>query len=331
MKNKFNEIDKSLYSEKSLYLLNIRELRDLGRKFGVPSPTTMKKGDLIDYILKVVYGEIETPVRNSFGRPSVREFDMSKYVDKIKKYSDITDELKTISLEDFGTMKVSSFKDIYEDDNIETRVFCEEDGKFYLKVREFVKSKDDIEISSELVKKFNLEPLDVVEISISEDMFKVISINGIKIKVNFDAIDVCGTKLHAGISRDFYLGTKEEIREEIEKLAANCARNEIKCFIFASKNLTIPSAECVWYSDDEEYSKIYKKLVYFIGLCEKAVLDGGDFVIAIENADDIEEMLACFETDVADRARRFVNASLPKFALLGNALLLFRCESEISY
>ena len=41
--NKKNNIDKVLYSESSLGLLNIKELRDMGRKFGMPSPTTMKK------------------------------------------------------------------------------------------------------------------------------------------------------------------------------------------------------------------------------------------------------------------------------------------------
>ena len=50
-----NNIDTTLYNEKSLYLLNIRELRDMGRKFGVPSPTTLKKQDLVEYILKIVY------------------------------------------------------------------------------------------------------------------------------------------------------------------------------------------------------------------------------------------------------------------------------------
>ena len=79
-----NNIDKNLYNEKSLYLLNIRELRDMGRKFGVPSPTTMKKQDLVDYILKIVYGEINPPIRSSCGRPNSREFDMNRYVDKIK-------------------------------------------------------------------------------------------------------------------------------------------------------------------------------------------------------------------------------------------------------
>ena len=73
---KEKKIDENLYNEKSLYLLNIKELRDLGRKIGVPAPATLKKQDLVDYILKIVYGEVDTPKRSSFGRPNVREVDM---------------------------------------------------------------------------------------------------------------------------------------------------------------------------------------------------------------------------------------------------------------
>jgi len=89
-----NHIDQMLYNSKSLGLLNIRELRDMGRKFGVPSPTTLKKDKLIEYILKIVYGEVATPSRSNYGRPSTRDFDMPKYIEKIKKlipFSQIND------------------------------------------------------------------------------------------------------------------------------------------------------------------------------------------------------------------------------------------------
>ena len=82
---KEKRIDENLYNEKSLYLLNIKELRDLGRKIGVPAPATLKKQDLVDYILKIVYGEIDAPKRSSYGRPNVREVDMGQYLAKIKK------------------------------------------------------------------------------------------------------------------------------------------------------------------------------------------------------------------------------------------------------
>ena len=329
MKN--NDIDKSLYSEKSLFLLNIKELRDLGRKFGVPSPTTKKKKELVDYILNVVYGNIQTPVIGSYGRPSKREFDMDKYLDKIKKKSDISNELKNISLKDFGTMKIANFKDVLESEIIETRVFYEDKGKFFLRVREFVASNDDIEISEDIVKRFKLEMFDVVEISKTEDMFKIISINGIKVKTEFEKIDVCGTTLHPGVSRDFYLSTKEEIREKIEKLSSDCEKNDVKFIVFTTKPLEGKTTEFVEYSVKEESSKIYKKLVYLIGLCEKAVFDGLDFIVAIENADYIEKLFNSFEKDISDRIKKYVEQTLPKFASLGNVLILFRHENEVEY
>ena len=42
------------------------------------------KQDLIEYILKIVYGEV-APTRSNYGRPNVRDFDMDSYVKKIKK------------------------------------------------------------------------------------------------------------------------------------------------------------------------------------------------------------------------------------------------------
>ena len=46
-------LDKNLYNEQNLNLLNIRELRLIGRKLGVPAPATLKKQALVEYILKV--------------------------------------------------------------------------------------------------------------------------------------------------------------------------------------------------------------------------------------------------------------------------------------
>ena len=80
----------NLYNERNLFLLNIRELRDIGRKLGVVSPTTMKKEVLVDSILKIIYGEVKTEVRSAYGRPSVREFDINHYLEKIKKRSQLS-------------------------------------------------------------------------------------------------------------------------------------------------------------------------------------------------------------------------------------------------
>lgn len=328
---KSNEIDKSLYSEKSLFLLNIRELRDLGRKFGVPSPTTKKKQELVDYILNVVYGKVQTPVRNSYGRPSTREFDISKCLDKIKKKSDISDELKNVSLKDLGTQKLASFQDISEQDEIETKVFFEGDDGYYLRTREFIVSEGDIKVSEEIVKKFNLENLDVIEITRNGDMFKIISINGIKTRTGFEKIEVCGTRLHSGISRDFYLSTKEEVSEKLNKLSTDCENCGIKLLVFSTKKYGEKTTESIIYNLEEGSSKVYKNLIFFIGECEKAIFEGQDFIVAIENADDLDFMLGGFEKDVSERIKKYLQTALPRFASLGNILIMFKCERELDY
>lgn len=328
---KNSEIDKSLYSEKSLYLLNIRELRDLGRKFGVPAPTTLKKKELVDYILKVVYGQVSVPIRSSFGRPSVREFDMDKYVSKIKKNSEISSELKGVKLKNFGTMKVAEPKERYIENEIETRAFCRDGEKCYLRVREFVASPDDIEISPELVEKFRLEDFDVVEITRNGDMFKIISVNGIKRRTCFDKISVDGTKLRSGKTQDFYLSTKEEMKDTLESLSRECGESEIKLIALTREMLTGKTTQCVLYDEDEGSSKIYKKFVYLIGLCEKAVFEGQDFVLAIEDADVVEENLEYFEKDVSLRIKKYIQNSIPKFSSLGNVVLFLRLEREVNY
>ena len=122
-------IDENLYNEKSLYLLNIKELRDLGRKIGVPAPATLKKQDLVDYILKIVYGEIDAPKRSSYGRPNVREVDMNQYLTKIMK--------KTFNnLSSFTKEAISNLGYQFEDELVITRVI-NTNGKNSIKSYQF--------------------------------------------------------------------------------------------------------------------------------------------------------------------------------------------------
>ena len=182
-----NNIDTTLYNEKSLYLLNIRELRDMGRKFGVPSPTTLKKQDLVEYILKIVYGEA-SPQRSNYGRPNVREFEMNKCLNKIKKNADIADELLRLKLDKFSSvadLKVAMPKEEQNLDNIKALVYIEEDEKCLLKKHAFVSSKNDIEIEKSLAESLNLVDYDVIEARVKGELFKIITINGNRINDKF--------------------------------------------------------------------------------------------------------------------------------------------------
>lgn len=324
-------VDESLYSEKSLFLLNIKELRDLGRKFGVPSPTTMKKKELVDYILKVVYGEITAPIKNSYGRPSVREFDLDKCIEKIKKNVDVSDELKTATLENFGTMKVASYKEVPETGEIETRVYFTDGNKCYLRVRQFVESKGDIEIPQETANKFHLQNFDVVEVIVSDDMFKIVSINAKKIETKFDKLFVDKNKITSGVTRDFYLRTKEKVKQEIEELSKSCEVENIKLIVVGRNKYAGKNTDSITYSPNEDKSSLYKKLIQVVGFGEKAVFEGHDFVLAIEDADEFEEIANSFDKDISSRVKKYIRTALPKFTFLGNSVLLFRVETENHY
>ena len=66
-------LENNMFTRDDLLSQGIYELRKLGREVGVPSPTTLKKEQLVEAILAVIYGE--KPKRNvgkGRGRP-VRE------------------------------------------------------------------------------------------------------------------------------------------------------------------------------------------------------------------------------------------------------------------
>lgn len=325
-----NSIDTTLYNEKSLYLLNIRELRDIGRKFGVPSPTTMKKQDLIEYILKIVYGEAE-PSRSNYGRPNVREFNMEQYVSKIKKNSDLTDELLKVKLDDFdvGVMKLASPKPEETPNNIENRVFIEENGKCYLRVHGFVESEKDIELSQEYAKKFGLENFDIVEARIENNLFKIITINGVSQKGGFD--EFVNEEKTGAQKKVFYVRTKEEKEEKIKEIVEKIDTNCLKLLIFANKKYTEKCTEFVQYDIGEGYSKMYKNFMRFVGLCEKYIYDGEDIVVLLDDAIDIEDMCEAFDAEVNERVRANIKQILNRITALGNLLISFRIEASKDY
>lgn len=325
-----NKIDTTLYNEKSLYLLNIRELRDIGRKFGVPSPTTMKKQDLIEYILKVVYGEI-APTRSNYGRPNVRDFEIDKYIDKIKKNSDLTDELLKIKLDDYSVLdelKVASPKEKPIANNIETKVFVEEDGKYYLKKHAFVASDNDFEIDKNLVEKLSLVDYDVVEARIEGEFFKIITVNGNRINDKFANFVINDHILEAGKHKTFDVSSiaeKESIEKQIHKI---CEARALKLVVFSKKKCTNWCTECVEYDLNAEPSVIYKNFVKFIGICEKLVYNKEDIVIMIDDISLIDEVLDSFDEDVAERAKANTKEKIDTFLALENLLVTFTVQEE---
>lgn len=331
-KNMKENIDQNLFNEKSLHLLNIRDLRDMGRKFGVPSPTTMKKHELVDYILKIVYGEVEIPLRNTCGRPSVREFDMDKCISKIKHTTTSNDAFKYSLERDYGTSMASSNSEQYtQPAEIKIRTYLTEGDDCYLRVKQFLSSPNDIKISKKIADKLKLENFDVLEIEEFDDLFKIITINGIKVQNKFENLECCGSQVTRGNTQNFYLRTKEEVIAEITELEKYCTENNIKIIIFSTNNYSGKNTECVTYSNKEDYSAIYKKFMNFSGLCEEALYNSEDVLIVVENIDDVEKLIFAFDNDISVRIKKHFQNLTTKVVTLGNAFVSFKLENEITY
>ena len=321
-----NNIDTTLYNEKSLYLLNIRELRDMGRKFGVPSPTTLKKQDLVEYILKIVYGEV-APTRSNYGRPNVREFEMDKCLDKIKKNADFADELLKFKLDDFSALadlKVAMPKEKELADNIKTLVYIEEDEKCLLKKHAFVSSKNDIEIEKELAEKLELDDYDVIEARVEGELFKIITINGNRKNNKFKDFVINDNIFEAGKQKTFDVSSDAERETLIKDIQKACEARDLKLVIFANKKCTDWCTKCVEYNLEEDTSVTYKNFMKFMGECEKLIFKGEDIVVLIDEASVVDDVLDSFDDDVNERAKSNVKETFDKILALENLVIAFR-------
>lgn len=332
-KQNIQDLEKSLYSEKSLSLLNIRDLRDMGRKFGVPSPTTKNKKELVDYILKIVYGEVEVPVRSVYGRPSVREFDMDKYLNKIKKNSVIRpDSIRFMLNEQPFESKLASPSEEYDiGELIEQRVFVEEDNKCFLRIHAFVDSEEDIEISKDLAKRYKLENLDMIEIVLNKNTFKIISVNGVKIENKLDGLKVDGEPVKAGESHIFHCSTKEEIEKNITKLKTAIGLQKIKMIAFSPEKYDGEHVQTIEFSDTDGASLVYKKLMQFVGVCEKDALEGENFVMVINRGELIDSLIMNLDEDVLERIKKHLRETILKILSFGNVLYVYNLEKDIIY
>jgi len=186
-----------LYTREDLLNLGIYELRDLGRDVGVHSPTTLKKEALVDNILSIIYGEIPKQViGKTRGRPArKKEKPNNLFVDLIERVKEpdnnayfMGDEGYSYQLKDLLSTKVASFNSTYvnsAEDNagnfLRSGVLCEEGNNFYIRKLKFIKSDDDVEISKNIVKSYNLKENDRIEYLVDneqQELLQVFKVNG---------------------------------------------------------------------------------------------------------------------------------------------------------
>ena len=343
---KDNKIDPLIFNEKSLYCLNIRELRVIGRKLGVNSPTSKKKDELVKCILNNVYGTPDKSPKTLFGRHSTHELDIEKRLDKIRKHTNFEDDLKLskdnndenfyydtynmYSELGFGKVAIQS-SNYVTNESIETRTVCEDDGEFYLRKKSFIKGEDDILISAEIINKYNLIRSDIVEIIFVKPYYKIYSINGIKINKNIGKIYVDNKPLTWGKSMDFYLSTKEELNNCITNLIKDCEEKNIKLITFTKNHYAGDGIVNFNYAENEDKSQVYNKLNNFLSRCEAEINAGNNIIVAIEDYDDVFSIISKLESDICDRAKKHFQDITSMVVTIGNAYLKFNIEDNIVY
>ncbi len=322
----------SIFNEKSLYFLNIKDLRDLGKALNMSSPTTLSKKELIDSILKIIYGK-ELPTGTNYGRPNSRKFNLDKCVEKITNKTDTMNVIFGCETDfdyGFGTMKIASPKEEIVIKNIKTRVFYSEGDVYELRVHQFVPTAEDIKISKQLAEKLNLKPNDVLEVIIEDDNFKIISVNGIGVEDKFEDFLIESEMIKAGKNEDFYVCTKEEKNKIIENISRECLDRNIVLVIFSQKKYTDWCTEHIGYDTGEGYSQMYKNFMKMIGICEKLMFETEDVLLVIDDAKDINDMFDYFDEEIGFRTRNNVDKFKEKFLALQNGMVTIRTiENQI--
>ncbi len=327
-------IDKEIYNKNSLMLLNIRDLRDIGRTFGVPSPTTKSKDELIDYILRIIYGEVKGEERTTRGRPTSRVFDMDKYVTEIKKRSIVKPSMFMYpeGFSDYSFTLAAPKSEYKKSLEILQRVFVIDEGMGYLREHGFVQSDNDLKVQKEISQKFNLQNFDMVEIIKYGSIFKIVSVNGKNIENNLEEFDVGDITLYNGGRQVFHCRTKEEIQQNINQVINNCQNKNIKCLIFADAEKYNFSGEVVAYSEADDSSKIYNKLMQFISQAEKYIYNNEPVVAIICETQTLSKVINSFDEEVAERTKKHLLEKEDLCTSLGNVLLIYSLDkTEIFY
>lgn len=186
------------YTKDELLCLGIYELRDLGRDIGVPSPTTMKKEDLVDMILAIIYGEMpKRKVGKGRGRPARN---------KPKPNRSLIDLVNAVAepsgdgvINDVGAIIYPSASDLYlsskvasptseyiidgseTKSNLQSGIVCVKEDRVYLRKVKYFESKEDVFVSQEMVDDYGLKAGDIVEYLTSNNVCavrQIIKING---------------------------------------------------------------------------------------------------------------------------------------------------------
>lgn len=257
------------YSKEELSKLGIYDLREIGRKIGVQSPTIFKKEQLIEKILEIIYGNVSQKKDGvSRGRPSrTGQKSYQKFIDLIDKIEapKVNSTFITNNDEEFDrsfsylsslSMKVASPSEVYRNDaeeenelTLKKGVVCKSGDSFVVRKLKFIESVYDSRISAEMAEKFGLQEDDLIDyfldeynqvaqiVKVNDKFVSVLQTRSDRLKTSQECVDIELTshlKFHSGNSILIYLPNeveREKLIEEAEIAFLESGHNVVKvCF-----------------------------------------------------------------------------------------------------
>ena len=286
------------YSRDELLALGIYDLRQLGRDVGVCSPTTLKKEQLVDAILEVIYGEApKRRIGKGRGRPTRRADKPSKiFLDLIDRAASPKCETTFIYEDDneylnsgftFASM-VASPSMSYESEEGEGLlkrgvVAVLAGGEYVVRKYRFVASNTETQINSELVAKYNLKDNDIIEY-LEEDnkVVQIVTINGELISAitnceneeqveEIEEVFVGDAKIAFGSSSVIFTDSKEQKNETYNKISLGLEKEGIALVKVCFDSLSPFGQDLISDNKVELYQTVIGDEYESIVMVEKAI------------------------------------------------------------
>lgn len=181
--------------------MNLLELRELARELGIPSPTILKKGELIEQTLGIINGDLEPATKSKRGRPPKQIKGLEGILEALKGEDKVESEYQTPMApkvkDNIPKFDEENEQDILseKDDSLAERegvLEIHNDGYGFLRANNYEPGEHDVYISNPQIKRFSLKRGDLVRGKVKnvtnnryDAIIKIISVNGIPVE-NFN-------------------------------------------------------------------------------------------------------------------------------------------------
>ncbi len=292
--------------------LGIHDLRNYARSQGVKSPTTLKKDDLIDTIIKVKNKEIEPSTSKMGRRPKVLANFSFSQINKDETFSGIY-EINTPTF-DFDSPIITREGQI--------KFVC--NSAPILRIKEDTGRVLNIPMSPTLLMKYNLKKDDVILTNLrpmansySYTIDSIVQVNGIDINEynrdkfydinkSFNSIDYLqidynlfanilhDKKILKGTSSFFYVANKDEIAQLSVDFCNNNHEKDFKTFILnaasskleSSNNITVCNLDVF-----QPFEDLYKDIIKFEEQIKLSLLNKNKILFVINELDEIIKII----------------------------------------